>query len=43
MGRALGLGWARGGHDVVFGSRDLTKAKATGSFIALLIAGFQAV
>jgi predicted dinucleotide-binding enzyme len=28
MGRALGLGWARGGHDVVFGSRDLTKAKA---------------
>lgn len=28
MGRALGLGWARGGHDVLFGSRDLIKAKA---------------
>lgn len=28
MGRALGLGWARRGHDVLFGSRDLTKAKA---------------
>jgi predicted dinucleotide-binding enzyme len=28
MGRALGLGWARGGHEVFFGSRDLTKAKA---------------
>ena len=28
MGRALGLRWARGGHEVFFGSRDLTKAKA---------------
>ena len=28
MGRALGLGWARRGHEVLFGSRDLTKAKA---------------
>jgi predicted dinucleotide-binding enzyme len=28
MGRALGLRWARGGHDVLFGSRDLAKAKA---------------
>jgi 8-hydroxy-5-deazaflavin:NADPH oxidoreductase len=28
MGRALGLGWARGGHEVLFGSRDLNKAKA---------------
>jgi predicted dinucleotide-binding enzyme len=28
MGRALGLRWARGGHDVFFGSRDRSKAKA---------------
>jgi 8-hydroxy-5-deazaflavin:NADPH oxidoreductase len=28
MGRALGLRWARRGHEVFFGSRDLTKAKA---------------
>jgi predicted dinucleotide-binding enzyme len=28
MGRALGLRWTRGGHEVFFGSRDLTKAKA---------------
>ena len=28
MGRALGLGWARVGHEVFFGSRDLNKAKA---------------
>lgn len=28
MGRALGLGWARLGHEVLFGSRDLNKAKA---------------
>jgi predicted dinucleotide-binding enzyme len=28
MGRALGLGWARVGHEVLFGSRDLNKAKA---------------
>jgi 8-hydroxy-5-deazaflavin:NADPH oxidoreductase len=28
MGRALGLRWARGGHDVLFGSRDLSKARA---------------
>jgi 8-hydroxy-5-deazaflavin:NADPH oxidoreductase len=28
MGRALGLRWARGGHDVLFGSQDLIKAKA---------------
>jgi 8-hydroxy-5-deazaflavin:NADPH oxidoreductase len=28
MGRALGLGWARAGHDVLFGSRDPGKAKA---------------
>jgi len=27
MGRALGLGWARCGHEVLFGSRDLSKAK----------------
>jgi 8-hydroxy-5-deazaflavin:NADPH oxidoreductase len=28
MGRALGLRWARIGHQVLFGSRDLDKAKA---------------
>ena len=28
MGRALGVGWARVGHEVFFGSRDLNKAKA---------------
>jgi predicted dinucleotide-binding enzyme len=28
MGRVLGLRWARGGHQVLFGSRDLGKAKA---------------
>jgi 8-hydroxy-5-deazaflavin:NADPH oxidoreductase len=28
MGRALGLGWARVGHEVFFGSRDLNKANA---------------
>jgi 8-hydroxy-5-deazaflavin:NADPH oxidoreductase len=28
MGRALGLGWACVGHEVLFGSRDLNKAKA---------------
>jgi 8-hydroxy-5-deazaflavin:NADPH oxidoreductase len=28
MGRALGLGWARVGHEVLFGSRDPNKAKA---------------
>jgi 8-hydroxy-5-deazaflavin:NADPH oxidoreductase len=28
MGRALGLRWARAGHEVFFGSRDLSKAKA---------------
>jgi predicted dinucleotide-binding enzyme len=28
MGRALGVRWARGGHDVLFGSRDLSKAEA---------------
>jgi phosphoglycerate dehydrogenase-like enzyme len=28
MGRALGLRWARLGHQVLFGSRDLDKAKA---------------
>jgi 8-hydroxy-5-deazaflavin:NADPH oxidoreductase len=27
MGRALGSGWARAGHDVLFGSRDTGKAK----------------
>lgn len=27
MGRALGLRWAREGHQVLFGSRDLSKAK----------------
>ena len=32
MGRALGLGWARVGHEVLFGSRDVNKAKT----IALL-------
>jgi predicted dinucleotide-binding enzyme len=31
MGRALGLHWARGGHDVLFGSRDLGKAQAVAS------------
>jgi 8-hydroxy-5-deazaflavin:NADPH oxidoreductase len=29
MGRALGLRWARAGHRVLFGSRDLDKARAT--------------
>ncbi len=28
MGRALGLRWACGGHEVFFGSRDLSKAEA---------------
>src|SRR5262245_5036435 len=28
MGRALGLGWARQGHEVLFGSRDPEKARA---------------
>jgi 8-hydroxy-5-deazaflavin:NADPH oxidoreductase len=28
MGRALGLRWARGGHEVLFGSRDRSKAEA---------------
>lgn len=28
MGQALGLGWARAGHEVLFGSRDVKKAKA---------------
>jgi 8-hydroxy-5-deazaflavin:NADPH oxidoreductase len=28
MGRALGLRWAHGGHQVLFGSRDPSKAKA---------------
>jgi predicted dinucleotide-binding enzyme len=28
MGRALGLRWAEAGHPVLFGSRDLRKAKA---------------
>ena len=28
MGRTLGLRWARAGHDVLFGSRDLRKAEA---------------
>ena len=28
MGRALGLRWARAGHEVLFGSRDVKKAKA---------------
>jgi predicted dinucleotide-binding enzyme len=28
MGRALGVRWARRGHEVLFGSRDLSKAKA---------------
>jgi predicted dinucleotide-binding enzyme len=28
MGRALGLGWARAGHEVLFGSRDIGKAQA---------------
>src|SRR5262249_46801137 len=27
MGRALGLGWARAGHEVFFGSRDRSKAR----------------
>jgi 8-hydroxy-5-deazaflavin:NADPH oxidoreductase len=28
MGRTFGLRWARGGHEVVFGSRDFAKAEA---------------
>jgi 8-hydroxy-5-deazaflavin:NADPH oxidoreductase len=28
MGRALGLRWARGGHNAMFGSRDASKAEA---------------
>lgn len=28
MGRALGVRWAHAGHEVFFGSRDLSKAKA---------------
>jgi predicted dinucleotide-binding enzyme len=28
MGRSLGLRWSRGGHDVLFGSRDPNKAQA---------------
>src|SRR4030095_1873360 len=28
MGRALGLGWARASHEVLFGSRDLDKANS---------------
>src|SRR5678815_4335674 len=28
MGRTLGAGWARGGHAVLFGSRDPAKAQA---------------
>jgi predicted dinucleotide-binding enzyme len=28
MGKALGLAWARSGHSVLFGSRDLAKAQA---------------
>ncbi len=28
MGRALGLRWARGGHNLMFGSRDPSKAEA---------------
>jgi predicted dinucleotide-binding enzyme len=31
MGRALGTGWARAGHDVLFGSRDPAKAKDAAS------------
>jgi hypothetical protein len=31
MGRALGLAWAAAGHEVLFGSRDLDKARATAS------------
>jgi 3-hydroxyisobutyrate dehydrogenase-like beta-hydroxyacid dehydrogenase len=30
MGRALGTGWARAGHDVLFGSRNPAKAKDAG-------------
>jgi 8-hydroxy-5-deazaflavin:NADPH oxidoreductase len=28
MGRAVGLGWAGGGHEVLFGSRDIARAEA---------------
>lgn len=44
MGRALGLGWARAGHDVLFGSRDLTKAKtiAAKSSASTLVGDFDA-
>lgn len=33
MGRALGLRWARAGHQVFFGSRDLSKAQAIADLI----------
>lgn len=34
MGKALGAGWARAGHEVLFGSRDLAKAKNAAGTIA---------
>ena len=33
MGRALGHGWTLAGHDVLFGSRDLAKAKSAAAFV----------
>src|ERR1700732_2762683 len=32
MGRALGLQWARNGHQVLFGSRDRSKAEAVAAY-----------
>ena len=34
MGKALGMAWARAGHDVLFGSRDAAKAKNAASGLA---------
>src|SRR5437667_1153516 len=44
MGRALGLGWARAGHEVLFGSRDVKKAKAVAadSFVSAQTGDFDA-
>jgi len=44
MGRALGLGWARAGHELLFGSRDVKKAKAVAadSFVSAQTGDFDA-
>ncbi|HEX3764493.1 MAG TPA: NAD(P)-binding domain-containing protein [Kofleriaceae bacterium] len=34
MGRALGVGWSRAGHDVVFGARDPARAAAAAAAAA---------